>query len=131
MELRNIDATINRPEGERLIDAPFVFVDLEKYIHQLKNEDAWEKNNRNGITVYKTDGITMVLTCLHRNAMIEKNTIDGWMTIQVLEGEIDFKVKEKTVTLKKHQLANLHPGVEHTILANKETTLLLTNKTEA
>jgi quercetin dioxygenase-like cupin family protein len=130
MELKNIDATINRPDGDRLIDAPFVFADLEKYEAQLKKEDAWEKNDRNAITVYKTGGITIVLTCLHKNAVIEKNSIEGWMTVQVLDGEVEFTVKEKTMTLKKHHLITLHPEVEHTVYAIKETTLLLTNKTE-
>ena len=129
MDLKNIDATLNRPEGERLIDAPFVFVDMPKYIDQLKHEDSWDKNDRNGINVYKTEGITIVLTCLHKDAMIEKNTVDGWLTIQVIEGSVDFTVKEKKLDLTKNQLITLHPGVEHTIRARKEAVLLLINKT--
>src|SRR5882762_2698656 len=119
MEIKNIDATLNRPEGERLIDAPFVFVDLEKYTGQLKKEDAWNKNDRNGITVYKTGGMTIVLTCLHKDATIEENSIDGWLTVQVLEGAVDFTVKEKKVPLKKNQLMTLHPEVSHSIHAVK------------
>ncbi len=130
MELKNIDATINRPGGERLIDAPFVFVDMAKYISQLKSEESWDKNDRNGITVYKTDGITIVLTCLHRDAVIEKNSVDGWLTIQVLDGVVEFTVKEKTLVLKKNQLITLHPDVLHTIHAKKECALLLINKME-
>ena len=129
MELTSMDATLNRPDGERVIDAPFVFVDLEKYTGQLKREDAWEKNDRNGITVYKTGGITIVLTCLHKDAIIEENSIDGWLTVQVLDGVIDVTVKEKTLVLKKSQLMTLHPQISHTIHAKTETTLLLINKT--
>jgi len=129
MELKNIDATLNRPEGERLIDAPFVFVDLPKYIDQLKHEESWDKNERNGITVYKTEGITIVLTCLHKDAGIEKNTLDGWLTIQVIDGAVDFTVKERNMELSKNQLITLHPGIEHTIRARKESVLLLINKT--
>jgi quercetin dioxygenase-like cupin family protein len=129
MELKSIDATLNRPEGERLIDAPYVLVDLPKYVDQLKHEDSWDKSDRNSITVYKTDGITMVLTCLHKNATIEKNVVDGWLTVQVVDGAVDFTVKEKTLVLKKNQLITLHPDVEHTIHARKDTVLLLTNKT--
>ena len=129
MESKNMDATLNRPEGERVIDAPFVFVDLEKYTGQLKREDAWEKNDKNSITVYKTRGIAIVLTCLHEDAIIEENSIDGWLTVQVLDGVIDVTVKEKTLVLKKNQLITLHPEISHTIHAKKETTLLLINKT--
>ena len=53
MQLKNIDATINRPDGDHLIDAPYLVVDLPKFISQLKEEDSWDKNDRNGITLYK------------------------------------------------------------------------------
>ena len=40
IETKYNEATLNRPEGERIIDAPFVFTDLGKYSQQLRNEDA-------------------------------------------------------------------------------------------
>jgi quercetin dioxygenase-like cupin family protein len=123
------DATRNRPEGDRVIDAPFVFTDLEKYSEQLKKEDAWKKSDRNSITVYKPEGMTVVLTCLHKQAEIKDNVIDGLLTLLVLDGTIEFSIDDYSQTLKKHQLMTLHAGIVHTIHAKTETTLLLTTKT--
>ena len=72
----------------------------------------------------------MVLTCLHKDAVIEKNSLNGWLTVQVLDGAIDFTVKEKTMELEKNQMVSLHPGVEHTIRSRREAVLLLINKTQ-
>jgi hypothetical protein len=50
MEIKRNEATLNRPEGDRVIDAPFVFLDIPEFIHQVKKEKAWKKYDRNGIT---------------------------------------------------------------------------------
>ena len=43
METKRNEATLNRPEGDRVIDAPYVFMDLDQFILQLKNEESWTK----------------------------------------------------------------------------------------
>ena len=47
MPVKINDATINRPDGNRIIDAPAVSIDLQQFLTQLKDEKAWEKNDRN------------------------------------------------------------------------------------
>ena len=127
METKYNEATLNRPEGERLLDASVLMMDFEKYISQLKNENAWEKNDRNGITVYKTNGMTIVLTCLHKNAAIEDNTVNGVLTIQVLDGTIEFIKDDHSQVLKKNQAVAIHPRIQHSIRAKKESAILLIN----
>ena len=89
MEIKYNEATVNRPLGDRVIDAPIVVIDLEKYSQQLTDEDAWKKNGRNGITVLKTSGLTMVLVWLHNDTELIDNNIDGHITIQVIEGAVN------------------------------------------
>ena len=48
------EATKNRPAGDRLLDSPVVLMDIPTFIKQLRNEKAWEENDRNSITVFKT-----------------------------------------------------------------------------
>src|SRR5256885_1251201 len=128
MQTKFADATPNKPGGDRVIDAPFVFADLEKYTWQLKKEEAWERNDRNSVTIFKTEGVSIVLACLHKNASIKNNSLDEWLTVQVLEGEIDFSVEKKMIHLKAKQLLTLQPGLLHSIVAREETTLLLVTK---
>lgn len=128
MQTRAQDDTINRPEGERVIDAPYVINDIERFVTQLKSEEAWSKKDYNSMTIYKTEGgVTIVLTCLRGNASISGNTVDGLLTIQVIDGTIDFIVENKPVSLGKNQLITLHPGILHTIQAREESTILMTN----
>src|SRR5690606_19743096 len=70
MEFKRNESTLNRPEGDRVLDAPYVFIDIPSYIDQVKQEKAWEKNDRNGITVYKSDRVTIVITALQAGAEI-------------------------------------------------------------
>jgi len=126
MQAKHNEATLNRPKGDRVIDAPFVQIDVEKYNRQLKKEPAWEKSDRNSITVFKTIGVTMVITRLHKNASMN-NSVDGLLTIQVMEGSIECMVGTKDTIVEKNQLITVHSGVVHTIKAKEDSLLLLTN----
>jgi hypothetical protein len=85
MENKRNEATLNRPEGDRVIDAPYVFINTPEFIRQLMDEEAWQKNDRNSITVFKTSNMTMVLVCLHAKAVLKDNLVDGIVTIQVID----------------------------------------------
>jgi quercetin dioxygenase-like cupin family protein len=121
------EATINRPEGDRVIDAPVVIADIDDRIDQLKDEKAWDKNDRNGITLVKNDRQTIVLTCLHADAEINDNLVDGILTIEVLDGRIRLVTEVETYDLKARSLATLRANVPHSIKAEKRSVLLITN----
>lgn len=127
MEIKRNDATINRPEGDRVIDAPYVFIDIPAFIDQVKKEKAWEKNDRNGITVFKSDKLTMVITALQASAGIKDNIVDGFLIIQVLKGVTRIGTPEGDIDATENQVVTFHPGVPHSILALSDTILLLTN----
>ena len=130
METKYNEATLNRPKGERIIDAPFVFTDIKKFSKQLREEETWEKSDRNGITVFKTDDLTMVLTWLHEGAVIMDNRVGGLISIQVLKGSIDFTVHSGRTRLEKKQIITVHAGVMHTICAVEDALLLIITKGE-
>jgi len=125
MEIKRNEATLNRPEGDRVLDAPYVFMDLNDFIKQLKDEEAWDKNDRNGITVFKTDNLTTVLTCLHKDAAIKDNTVDGLFQVQVLSGKVRVSTDDGDIDMKEGEMITLHPNVHHSLVAIKKSTLLL------
>jgi len=129
MENKRNEATLNRPEGDRVIDAPYVFINIPEFIRQLKSEEAWQKNDRNGITVFKTSRVTMVLTCLHAKAVLKNNLVDGIFTIQVLEGVIRVTTPDGEVDMQANQVMAFHQLVDHSIVAQMDSVLLLTNNT--
>lgn len=125
METKRNEATLNRPEGDRVIDASYVFMDLDQFIQQLKNEESWEKNDRNGITIFKTDNLTTVLTCLHKDASIKDNSVDGIFQVQVLSGRIRITTEDGDIEMEKGKMIVFHPGIGHSIQALKKSSLLL------
>jgi len=125
MEIKRNEATLNRPEGDRVLDAPYVFMDLEDFVKQIKDEDAWDKNDRNGITIFKSDSLTTVLTCLHKDATIKDNTVDGLFQIQVLSGKIRVSTDDGDVDMKEGEMITLHANVHHSLEALKKSTLLM------
>jgi quercetin dioxygenase-like cupin family protein len=126
MEAKHNESTELRPEGGRLMDAPVVPIDVPKFIKQIKSEPAWEKNDRNAITIYKTNGMRIVLVALHEDAVMEKHTTNGIVSVQVLDGEINFNTEDHSVVLKQEEMIALHRNVPHSVAAIKESVFLLT-----
>ena len=72
MEIKNNESTDLRPEGARLMDAPLVSMDIPEFIKLIKTEATWQNSDRNAMTVYKTNGMRIVLIALHENAVLKK-----------------------------------------------------------
>lgn len=130
MEIKRNDATRNRPEGDRVIDAPYIFIDIPACIKQLMDEKAWEKNDRNGITVFKSDEITVVVTALQKDAEIIENTVDGFMLVQVLSGKVSIITPDGDVNAGEKNMIAFHPCIPYSIKAVSDAVLLLTNYTK-
>ena len=71
MEEKHNHATRLRPEGERAIDADLIAVDIRKYETQLHGEEAYRKNGKNAITVFKSDQVTITLISLTIGSIIK------------------------------------------------------------
>ena len=126
MEEKFNEATANRPQGDRVLDAELVTIDLLSYTEQMRNEEKWGKSDRNSITVFKTNGMRIVLIALHKGAEMARHTAAGLISVQVLEGLILFTTNEQSVELGKGKILALHKGVPHSLLAKEETIFLLT-----
>ena len=57
MANKSNEATPQRPEGDRLLDAPLVTMDLIHLVGQVRNEPSWKDSDRNSITVYKSGNL--------------------------------------------------------------------------
>lgn len=133
MEVKRNLATKNRPKGDRVLDAPVLLVDIVRSINQLKEENAWIKNDRNGMTVFKSPGLAVVLVMLKADASITKNMSDGVLVVKVHSGHIRVRIEMPTSELevRKDQMIILHPHVEYSIIALKESVVLLTTNSGA
>ncbi|MET0634885.1 MAG: hypothetical protein ABWZ25_02590 [Chitinophagaceae bacterium] len=126
MNIKYNESTHNRPEGERVLDARFLFSDIPAYLDQLKDEKAWKKRDRNAITLFKSTGLTIVLQTLKKGAEMGENELAGFLTLQVLEGKVDATIESQLVQVTRGVLV-LHPQVRHSIQVVEDTVILLTH----
>jgi quercetin dioxygenase-like cupin family protein len=125
MEIKRTEATLNRPGGARAIDASYIFTDIAATIDQLKDEKAWDKNDRNGITIFKSGNIRIVISALKAGAFIGENEVEGYMSIQILRGRAVFTTSDGDVSLRENQMVTLHPHVIHSFKAVSDCIVLL------
>jgi quercetin dioxygenase-like cupin family protein len=126
MEIKRNEATNNRPGGDRVIDASYVFSDLPSVIAQLRNEKAWAHNDRNGITIFKSDNISIVVSAFKAGAVISENEVEGYLMIQMLQGRAVFSTDDGDTVLSENHLVTLHPHVVHSFKADTDCVVLLT-----
>ncbi|PRD56352.1 cupin domain-containing protein [Sphingobacterium gobiense] len=133
MEKENLDednksneATPQRPEGERILKAPLVEMDLFAFIEQIKSETTWADSDRNSITIFKSEAMTMVLIGLHENAELKPHKANGTISVQVLGGKIEFGTEDQYVQVEKGQIVALQENLLHRVKALTESFFLLT-----
>jgi quercetin dioxygenase-like cupin family protein len=126
MEIKYNESTSQRPQGDRAIDAALVAIDVPAFVKQIKEESTWKESDRNAITVFKTNGLRIVLIALHKGAEMVKHTADGIISVQVLTGQLQFNTEWRSVVLSDGQMLALHESIPHSVLALTETILLLT-----
>lgn len=126
MENKSNDATEQRPEGNRVLNAPLVQMNLVDFINQLKSEKPWKDSDRNSVTIFKSETMRIVLMGLHENAELKAHKANGVISVQVLEGKVNFSTEEKSVVLEKSQMIALQDNIIHSVTALQESFFLLT-----
>ncbi|MBG9378103.1 hypothetical protein I5907_17835 [Panacibacter sp. DH6] len=120
------EATANRPEGSRLLDASQLYISIPEHIAKIKEEKAWEKNDRNAITVFKNGEVTITVMLLKGGATLLPQEVDALVTAQVVEGMISFESTQGKKNMTKGNIVVLHSSQPFNATAIEETILLLT-----
>lgn len=126
METKNNAATAQRPKGGRYLDAPLISTNIFSFIKKIKKEKKWKDTDRNAITIFKTNGLRIVLIALHKGAEMVRHTARGKISVQILSGKIKFNTDTQSIKLNMGQLLTLHEEIPHSLLAKKKTVFLLT-----
>ncbi len=111
---------------DRSLDGAFLLFDLTETIGKIKEEDAWKKGDRNAITLMKSACMRIVLIVLRKPANISFHNSGNLASVQVLEGALNFQTGNNVSPLKKGCLLTLHKNVEHTLVAEADSVILLT-----
>jgi quercetin dioxygenase-like cupin family protein len=120
------EATPQRPNGDRPLDAELITMNLYSLKQQLKQEETWKTSDRNSIALFKSDNMRIVLIALHKGAEMKTHVAPGIISVQVLEGQIHFRTEKQNEEMKEGQMLTLHAGIAHSVYAQEESIFLLT-----
>ena len=103
-----------------------IAVDVRAEIARLKTEPAWADNDRHGSSLVKGDGINVALMMLKKGAKLQEHHTRAPITVQVIEGKINFVASGKSQVAAAGMLIALDRAIEHSIEAVEESALVLT-----
>ena len=118
--------SLKPPADDRIMDTTPASIDLTLLMEQIKETSSWKDGKQNALVIFKTDGLKIVLIALHKGAEMARHTADGIISVQVLEGRMQFNTDQQSVELNKGQMQVLHERIPHSVLAIDETIFMLT-----
>ncbi len=120
-----IPETVQQSDAH-LSDNPLVEMNLEVLMEQIKGEKSWKEGDKSSIVLFKSETMRIVLIGLHENAELTPHKASGVISVQALEGKINFYAGEQESIMEKGQMIALQENVVHGVKALKESFFLLT-----
>ena len=114
------------PESERPLHGPVQKFDLEAEVGRLREEGAWQRGQRNSITLRKGEDMNVVLLVMKAGDRLEEHTAPGSSSLSVREGRIRFMVAEEVAEAGSDTLLTCDAGVRHKVVALSDAVCLLT-----
>ena len=115
------------PHHENLLaQGKQIAVDIRAEIARLKSEPAWAGGDRHGSSLVKGDGINVALLMLKKGAKLQEHHTRAPITVQVVEGRINFNANGKTQLVTPGMIVALDRAIAHSIEAVEECAIVLT-----
>ncbi|OJW35074.1 MAG: hypothetical protein BGO54_02675 [Sphingobacteriales bacterium 46-32] len=127
MEFHRNRPTTRRPEGGRVLDAPFVLIDTHSVEDILNAEREREKRDKFGYTVFKSADLAIVLIQLQKGGRICPGETNGTLVFQPLKGKIEISIQEQKLWLEPNQLLTVTPNLFCEVVALQDSEFYLFN----
>ena len=114
------------PGSERPLHGPLQRFNLGIVVGRLKEEGAWQRGQRNSITLRKGGGMNVVLLVMRAGDRLEEHAAPGPLSLSVREGRIRFVAGEEVVEAESDTLLTCDAWVRHTVEALSDAVCLLT-----
>jgi len=111
---------------DRMLDAALLCFEVPEAIEKLKAEDSWKMGERTAVTLMKSSFMRIVLIALHGQSEINFHQSGNVISVQLLEGKINFQTQNESVMLSKGSLITIHEDTQHSLIAIEESVFLLT-----
>lgn len=105
--------------------APFLTLDLNREIEQLRSEGRWQSGHT-AKTLAKYTDFSVVLIIMKPGGRLEKHQTEGRISVHALDGRIRFSTAERSVELAAGQMLTLEHDIRHEVEGMVDSAFLLT-----
>lgn len=110
----------------RALTGEHLTFDLAEQVAELRQDEKYVRTGRLGRTLVKEGELRLTMTVLAEGAEVDTHHAAAPMTLQVLEGRLQYRVAGEDVELAAGQFLFFGPGHAQDIRALEDTALLLT-----
>jgi quercetin dioxygenase-like cupin family protein len=98
--------------------------DVGAQLESLRREDQVEQDRT--VILLKTDSLRLIFRALSAGATLPTHKAPGPITVQVLDGHIEFTAGAQTKPVRKGEVLALESGVPHSVKALSHSAILIT-----
>jgi quercetin dioxygenase-like cupin family protein len=107
------------------LTGPFLTLDLNREIEQLRSEGRWQSGHT-AKTLAKYPDFRVVLVVIKANGHLEKHQTEGRIAVHALDGRIRISVAGRSVELTAGQMLTLEHDIPHDVEGIADSAFLLT-----
>ncbi len=100
--------------------------DLFESLDRLKREPAWLDGQDRTLVLKRSASMRVVMRVLHAGSALGTHTADGQISVQVLQGRIEFIADGLKSDMRQGLLLVLPGGTPHSLRATDESAILIT-----
>lgn len=104
--------------------SPMEVFDVGTQLESLRRQDQAGQDRT--IILLKTDDLRLIFRALSAGATLPTHKAPGPITVQVLEGHIEFTAGEQTKPVRKGEVLALDNGAPHSVKAVQHSAILIT-----
>ncbi|CAN5346727.1 hypothetical protein BH11ARM1_BH11ARM1_08070 [soil metagenome] len=121
----NLHKSNRIPPRERFAQSALQFNFQEEALNLVKEQRPSSLGHRQ-VALYKLDHVTVALFCFEKGGSLPQHKAKGVVTIQVSEGRIVVSTNDDQHSLGAGDLLVLAPLVQHDVISEEPSTMILT-----
>lgn len=104
--------------------SPMEVFDVGTQLESLRRQGQAAQDRT--IILLKTDSLRLIFRDLSAGATLPTHKAPGPITVQVLDGHIEFTAGTRTISVRKGEVLALENGVPHSVKALQQSAILIT-----
>jgi quercetin dioxygenase-like cupin family protein len=120
------DASETPRERAHHVTDPMIELDLATELEAVRTSDSYQAADHAAKTIIKQPGVTVVLIALKPGGQMREHHAGSAITVQGIDGHVEFTVGDRVVALTRGRLLTVPPGVAHGVKGMNESAFLLT-----